>query len=619
MGEIAGSAGRTMVGAIRKYAILELDSAGIIRSWNAGACRILGYEADEAIGRHFASLYAAADTDAGAAQQHLKAAAADGEANVRQHLMTKRSASVFAEISITAIFDERRTLKGFAVVVEETTDHEKPDGTTRLMVDLALNAMILVNRHGEIVRVNPQTEKLFGYSGEELIGQQVEMLMPEGLRARHPGYRDAFFANPAIHEMGAGRDLRGRRKNGTEFPVEIALNPVQVNGESLVLGSIVDITERKRAVEMFRIAMESAPSAMVMVNDRGEIVLVNQQTERVFGYSRDELLGQSVELLVPDRFRGQHPAQVRSFFAAPVARPIGAGRDLTARRRDGTEFPAEIALTPIETADGLFVLSAVVDITERKEAEERSRLHLAEMAHALRLSTVGEMFSGLAHEINQPLAAAANYARTCLRYSKSDQGVSKKQMIEWIEKTHAQAARAIDIVKRVGAFVRRDHSQHIKLNLNGLIQEVLKLPGVATGVVEGATPIVPQLDLEEPLPLVSADRVQIEQVFVNLFRNAVESMAGVPASRRRLVVRTSRDDRYVTVSISDNGHGISPENLAKLFQPFFTTKQDGMGLGLPISRSIIEAHLGQLTAESEVGVGTAFRFTLPYVREEGSA
>src|SRR6266581_5054822 len=241
-------------------------------------------------------------------------------------------------------------------------------------------AMLIVDRKGCIVKVNAEAKRLFGYSAEELSGQLLETLVPQRFRSTHPAFRQGFFASPDARPMGAGRDLYALRKDGTEFPVEIGLNPIETNDGPMVLSSIVDITERRRLEERFRQVVEFAPSAMVMSNRDGRIVMVNQQTEHLFGYRRDELVGQPVEMLVPQRYRGPHPAFRASFLANPNPRSMGAGRDLFALRKDGTEFPVEIGLNPIETREGQMVLSAIVDITERKrtemalrESEERFR------------------------------------------------------------------------------------------------------------------------------------------------------------------------------------------------------------------------------------------------------
>ena len=246
----------------------------------------------------------------------------------------------------------------------------------RLVVEAAPNAMVMVDPAGNIVMVNAQAERVFGYSRAELTGQPVEMLVPERLRSHHPELRKTFFADPRPRPMGAGRDLYGLKKDGGEFPIEIGLNPIETDEGTMVLSAIVDITARKAAElalrdseRRFRLVVEAAPNAMVMIDPAGKIVMVNTQAERVFGYSRAELVGQPVEMLVPERFRGHHPELRRTFFADPRPRPMGAGRDLYGLKKDGSEFPVEIGLNPIETDEGTMVLSAIVDITARKAAE----------------------------------------------------------------------------------------------------------------------------------------------------------------------------------------------------------------------------------------------------------
>ena len=214
----------------------------------------------------------------------------------------------------------------------------------RQVVESAPNAIVMIGSTGLIEMVNAQTERVFGYSRDELLGKPVEMLVPERYRPNHPGLRTSFFANPVSRPMGAGRDLYGLRKDGSEFPVEIGLNPIDTEEGTLVLSAIVDISARKRLEERFRQVVESAPNAIVMIGSTGLIEMVNAQTERVFGYSRDELLGKPVEMLVPERYRPNHPGLRTSFFANPVSRPMGAGRDLYGLRKDGSEFPVEIGL-----------------------------------------------------------------------------------------------------------------------------------------------------------------------------------------------------------------------------------------------------------------------------------
>ncbi|MER6124158.1 PAS domain S-box protein [Streptomyces sp. NPDC001795] len=241
----------------------------------------------------------------------------------------------------------------------------------RGLLEAAPDAMVIVDDTGTIRLVNAQTEALFGYRREELLGHPVELLVPGRFRTHHTEHRNAYAHNQQVRPMGAGLDLYGLRKDGTEFPVEISLSPLETADGLLVSAAVRDVSERKAAEERFRGLLEAAPDAMVIVDDTGTIRLVNAQTEALFGYRREELLGHPVELLVPGRFRTHHTEHRNAYAHNQQVRPMGAGLDLYGLRKDGTEFPVEISLSPLETADGLLVSAAVRDVSERKATEER--------------------------------------------------------------------------------------------------------------------------------------------------------------------------------------------------------------------------------------------------------
>lgn len=290
------------------------------------------------------------------------------------------------------------------------------DFSFQRVVEWAPTAIIMIDEAGRIMLSNAQAERIFGYRAKELQGLAVETLVPERYAAHHPSYRQGFFGDPRPRPMGSNRDLYARRRDGSEFPVEIGLTPIPVGDGIRVLAAIVDITERKRLEERFRRVVEYAPSAMVMIDSGGKIVLVNAQTESLFGYPRSALIGQSVEMLVPQNLRGEHVAFRKGFFSDPQARPMGAGRDLFACRADGTTFPVEIGLNPIETEEGPMVLASVVDITERRRAQEKIEnalqekiVLLNEVHHRVKnnLQVISSLLNLQAQHVDDPLLRQA--------------------------------------------------------------------------------------------------------------------------------------------------------------------------------------------------------------------
>jgi two-component system, LuxR family, sensor kinase FixL len=378
-----------------------------------------------------------------------------------------------------------------------------------------------------------------------------------------------------------------------------------------LLGVSMDITERKQAEELFHLATEASPSGTVLVDDQGHIVLVNAHIEELFGYRRDELVGKGVEILLPERFARAHANDRASFFAGPEVRAMGAGRELFARRKDGSEFPVEIGLNPIQTPHGLLVLANVVDISARLAAEEEARRRREQVELLSRVSLLGEMTASLAHELNQPLGAIVNNASAAMQYLEQGR-LNAERLKEILTDVAADGRRAHDIMRDVRSAIKKGSALRGRINLNDVVKTVTPIVHLDAA----ARLCKLEMSLARDLPAIEGDPTQIQQVLINLVHNAFDAMGDTPPSRRIIEIVTSHNgDGTVYTGVRDYGSGISETTRERLFEQFFTTKEEGLGMGLAIVRSIIEAHGGSIAAENADGGGARFYFHLPRVKE----
>lgn len=363
--------------------------------------------------------------------------------------------------------------------------------------------------------------------------------------------------------------------------------------------------------EHLKSILATVPDAMIVIDERGLMQSFSLAAERLFGYDSQEVLGRNIKMLMPSPYRESHDAYIARYLTTGERRIIGIGRVVVGERKDGTTFPMELAVGEMKSSNRRFFTGFIRDLTERQKTEARLQELQSELVHISRLTAMGEMASALAHELNQPLTAIANYLKGSRRLLQIKNDEQSATLSDALEKAAEQSLRAGQIIQRLRDFTARGESERRVESIKKLIEEAsaLALVGAKDRGVRVRFQFDPQIDL------VLADKVQIQQVVLNLMRNAIEAME--QSERRELVLSTAAaDDGMLAISVSDTGTGIAPEVSAQLFQPFITTKAQGMGVGLSISRTIIEGHGGQIAALPNAGGGTIFRFTLRAVTQE---
>jgi two-component system sensor kinase FixL len=360
--------------------------------------------------------------------------------------------------------------------------------------------------------------------------------------------------------------------------------------------------------------LDSVPDAMVVINEHGLIQSFSLAAERLFGFSAAEVLGKNVKVLMPSPYQQAHDGYIERYLRTSERRIIGIGRVVVGQRSDGSTFPMELAVGEMHVREQRFFTGFIRDLTERQQTEARLQELQTELVHMSRLTAMGEMASALAHELNQPLAAIANYMKGSRRLLENRQDQALGPLRDAMDKAADQALRAGDIIRRLRDFVSRGESERRVEDVKKLIEEAsaLALVGAKDKGVRVRFAFAPRLNY------VLADKVQIQQVLLNLVRNAIDAMETAP-TRELLVATSSAPDNMVEISVADTGSGIAPEIVDQLFQPFVTTKTHGMGVGLSISRTIIESHGGSISPRPNPGGGTIFVFTLPLVEKEECA
>lgn len=511
-------------------------------------------------------------------------------------------------------------------MASEKQAHQKSINAEQMAEELSLlidgarsYAIYMLDKEGRITIWNSGAERLLGWSEDEVVGQHYSRFFPEDADSDD---RPSALLVRAAREGQVEQEGWRLRKDGSEFLASATITALHHHDGTLrgFAQVLCDVTERRGAEEQLRArenllnsVLSTVPDAMVVIDEAGLIMSFSVAAQRLFGYAETEVIGRNVSMLMPSPDRERHDGYIRRYLETGEKRIIGIGRIVFAQRKDGTTFPMELSIGEAITGSDRLFAGFIRDITERRRTEERLESLQSELIHVSRVSAMGTMASTIAHELNQPIAAIANYAESVRDMLAEPDPEQFPLMREALDETAKEALRAGHIVRRLRDFVARGEVEKTIEPLPALINEasVLGLMGAREKGVETC------FDLDPYASPVFVDKVQIQQVVINLIRNACEAMS--ESHDRRLFVYTRPDQPgLVRVSVADTGPGISSDIADQLFTAFVSTKSEGMGLGLSICRTIVEANGGRIWVEPREGGGTVFHFTLQRAQMEGA-
>jgi PAS domain S-box-containing protein len=498
----------------------------------------------------------------------------------------------------------------------EVDDHvAQMEARYRGLLEAAPDAMVVVDEAGDIVLLNLRAEQQFGYRRDELLGQPVKNIIPEGFAERLIADGARTAAEALAQQIGTGLELIGHRRDGTEFPIELMLSPLESADGVLVTAAIRDISTRKGAeahvAQMearYRGLLEAAPDAMVVVDEGGKIVLLNLRAEQQFGYPRDELLGQPVKRIIPEGFAERLITDGARSAAEALAQQIGTGLELIGHRKDGVEFPIELMLSPLVSAEGTLVTAAIRDVSARRQAEEAARQAAAlerKSAELTRSNDDLRQFAYVAaHDLQEPLRMVSSYTRLLADRYKGQLDAKADTYIDLAFDGAQRMQRLIEDLLVYCQVETAGNELHETSTEKALARALANLEGA---IAESAAVVT-----HDPLPTLVADPAQLSQLFQNLVGNAIK-YRGVDPPRVHVAARLAAGEWVI--SVRDNGLGIDPRYFDKIFLMFQRLHRraiySGTGIGLSLCKKIAERHGGRMWVESAPGVGSTFFLALP--------
>lgn len=590
-------------------AVLVLDASGRVLHWNRAAEAMFGYAAAEAAGKACSDFVVAPD--------HAHAFAELLHKAVVEHLgvdefvcLRKDRTGLQVSASAKAVRGADGAVDSLELTLKDVTqltwlrDTRLAEARYADLLDDIPDAILIVNATGLIVMVNVAAQALFGDTREALVGRPVDALLHDRQPGSQAALRGHFVVRPGQRTTGAELALHGRRRDGREFPVGMRLNALPA--DALVMCAMRDLSHRVgafgNAEAKFRDLLESAPDAMVIVDAGGHIVLVNSQAVQLFGWSRGELLGQPIETLVPMRYRGSHTAQRQGYASQRKVRQMGAGLDLLGLRKDGSEFPIEVSLGPIETEEGPLVLSAIRDASDRKRIEQT-------LQEASRLKS--EFLAGMSHELRTPLNGILGFSELLV-----DQrlGPLNDKQREYIGDIHQCGKHLLQLINDV-----LDLSK-VEAGKMEVYAEAFALQDAVASVCSLVSPMArtKRIRLATQIPdglgEVLLDAQKVKQILFNLLSNAIKF---TNEGGQVLVSLEADADMGVILKVRDDGVGIAAAEMHRVFEVFHqldgraSRRHEGTGLGLALTRKLVDLQGGRITVQSTPGVGSTFEVWLP--------
>ncbi|HUN49238.1 MAG TPA: PAS domain S-box protein [Stellaceae bacterium] len=592
-------------------AVQVSDATGRLVQVNAAWTVLLGYDRREVLGRPLTDFITA-----GAAEALRRSGwpAGPSRRDLELAFLTRTGETRSARLSGGIVREgAQREPHNLDVLID--LHGPKPQvteaGMLASVVRSANAAVVSKTLDGIVTSWNYGAERMFGYSAEEMINQPIARIVAPD---RMPEMLD-ILDRIRRGEQVARFETERRHKDGRTVHVALDISPIHDDAGRVVGASKIahDITEHRRTEAdlrareaHLRAMLETVPDAVIVIDGHGRIDSFSPSAQRQFGYSAEEVLGRNVKMLMPAPYRDAHDGYLRRYHETGERRIIGIGRVVVGRRKDGSTFPMELAVGEVTVGPARQFIGFVRDLTERQEVERRLQELQSELMHVSRLSAMGQMGAALAHELNQPLTAIINYSQAAKRLGEMAGNQPSTRAAEVMEKISQQAMRAGQVIRRLRQFVEKGSTEHSPEDVNKVVEEACALALVGTR--ESGVRTV--FHLAADLPSVSIDKIQVQQVVLNLVRNAVEAMS--ESEPRDLEIVTGRaPDGMISVTVADTGPGLAETVMRQLFQPFVTTKERGMGIGLSICRSIIDAHSGRIVAQPNPGGGTQFTFTLP--------